>query len=100
LKAFSDAVHYKLKDYQEYIIFFVADHIIYKDRFMTLLLRPGLGKTHMIPVIVELMKLKLNEDEKILIIVPEEFLAANTRARLSEIDSSYELVTKRIRSKD
>ena len=78
----SAAGNFALRDFQSDIIHFIGLQILKKNRFLIVLLLPGLGKTSMCPYIIAIMELDLKQDHKILVIVPEPFLAASTVAKL------------------
>ena len=70
------------------------------NQFIIFLLRPGLGKSTIIPYFVELMKSKLKEEAKILIIVPEAFLSGSLHSKMTMMDSTYNLAHDQIDNLD
>ena len=79
---------------------FLFDQFLRAEKPIIFLLMPGLGKSSMVPFFVEMMKKALDEDDKILIIVPEPFLSANLHSKYLQMDDSYDLAHQKIKSLD
>ena len=85
------------RDYQQALLHFIMNQVDEPNRsFVLALLRPGLGKTTMLPAIIEVLQLICDQETKILVIMPTPFLASTTHAKVNRIGFKYDIKVEKI----